>query len=143
MAQTPLDNVVSHWSKLFEGFWTSSDDFYAAVERGLEAWKIDALSTKRVSCEGLSLVGEGKASGARASHAGEAPLPARCRQVASPGRSLSSHSPLATPHSPSRTRRDRRSSLGRFCRHLSMDPAASGVPRVPARAVPDDDRSRR
>lgn len=48
MAKTPLDNVVSHWNKLVEGFQTSAKDFYTAVEAALDQRKIPGLKVSRV-----------------------------------------------------------------------------------------------
>jgi len=48
MAESPLEDVVSHWHKLFGNFQTSTQDFYASVERGLESRKIPGLKTSRV-----------------------------------------------------------------------------------------------
>jgi hypothetical protein len=48
MAQAPLENVVTHWHKLFENLQTSAMDFYAAVELGLNSRKIPGLKISRV-----------------------------------------------------------------------------------------------
>lgn len=48
MAGSPLENVVSHWSKLVEGFQASPKDFYAAVEAALEQRKVPGLKTSRI-----------------------------------------------------------------------------------------------
>lgn len=42
MAQSPLEYVVAHWSKLIENFSTSSDEFYRAVGA--------ALASREVPC---------------------------------------------------------------------------------------------
>jgi hypothetical protein len=45
MRQSPLEDVLSHWSKLIENFNTDSEDFYTAVDAALERRKIhDALT---------------------------------------------------------------------------------------------------
>jgi len=48
MAQAPLENVVTHWHKLFENFQTSSNDFYTSVELALNSRKIPGLKVSRV-----------------------------------------------------------------------------------------------
>jgi hypothetical protein len=53
MPQSPLDDVVSHWHKLFANFRTSAEDFYTSVEAALDRWKLDGLKVSRVrSSEG-------------------------------------------------------------------------------------------
>lgn len=47
MAQSPLENVVSHWSKLYEGFQTSPMEFYFAVEEALQRRQIPGYTTSR------------------------------------------------------------------------------------------------
>jgi hypothetical protein len=48
MAQTSLDNVVTHWHKLIGNFQTSPKDFYDSVETALEQRKIPGLKVSRV-----------------------------------------------------------------------------------------------
>lgn len=48
MPSFPLDAILSHWSKLFEDFSTSSYDFYDAVEEGLARRKIPEAKTAMV-----------------------------------------------------------------------------------------------
>lgn len=48
MASQEFENVVSHWSKLVEGFHTSSRDFYTAVEVTLDVRQIPGLKVSRV-----------------------------------------------------------------------------------------------
>lgn len=49
MARPGLDNILSHWNALHEGFRISSQEFYAAVEKALERRGVPLLSRKRVS----------------------------------------------------------------------------------------------
>ncbi|MEK7315657.1 MAG: hypothetical protein AAB011_05715 [Candidatus Eisenbacteria bacterium] len=48
MKSAPLDSILSHWSKLFEDFSTSSYDFYDAVEEGLARRKLPEARTSMV-----------------------------------------------------------------------------------------------
>ena len=48
MAQSPLEYVVAHWSKLIENFNTPSDDFYNAVDEALDRREIPDVRTQRV-----------------------------------------------------------------------------------------------
>jgi len=48
MSQSPLENVVAHWSKLIENFETSPKDFYTSVEAALDRRQIPSLKTSRV-----------------------------------------------------------------------------------------------
>ncbi len=47
-AQAPLDAVVSHWSKLIEGFQASPLAFYAAVEEALARRQVPETKNSRV-----------------------------------------------------------------------------------------------
>src|SRR5712671_2489074 len=44
MKTQPLDDVVAHWSKLYEGFHTSSEKFYDAVEDALERREVPGIA---------------------------------------------------------------------------------------------------
>lgn len=48
MAKPLLANVFSHWHKSYDGFQTSTLDFYSAVEAGLQRRQIPDLSVARV-----------------------------------------------------------------------------------------------
>jgi hypothetical protein len=48
MREFPLDNVLSHWSKLIEDFNTSSEDFYKSVDAALERRKIHDAVTRHI-----------------------------------------------------------------------------------------------
>ncbi len=48
MAQSPLEYVVAHWSKLIENFSTSSDEFYNAVDEALDRREIPDVRTSRI-----------------------------------------------------------------------------------------------
>jgi len=48
MPRSSLENVVAHWSKLYDGFQTSSNDFYAALEEALNRRQIPSFKTSRV-----------------------------------------------------------------------------------------------
>ncbi len=48
MAQSPLEYVVAHWSKLFENFSASSDKFYDAVGEALARREIPNAPTRRI-----------------------------------------------------------------------------------------------
>ncbi len=48
MAQSPLEDVLAHWSKLVENFNTSSEDFYDAVVAALERRKIHDALTRHI-----------------------------------------------------------------------------------------------
>jgi len=49
MRTQPLEDVISHWSKLIENFTTSSTKLYAAVEKGLERRKLPEATITRVA----------------------------------------------------------------------------------------------
>lgn len=49
MPQAPLESVVAHWHKLFNGFNTSSDDFYARVVLTLREREVPGFKTSRVT----------------------------------------------------------------------------------------------
>ena len=48
MARSPVENVVAHWNKLFEGIYLSSEDFYDALEAALERRQVPECRTSRV-----------------------------------------------------------------------------------------------
>lgn len=48
MSNTPLENVVAHWAKLYEGLSVSTKDFYPSIEAALHARGIQGLKTERV-----------------------------------------------------------------------------------------------
>jgi len=48
MPQSPLEDVLSHWSKLIENFNTDSQAFYTAVDAALERRKIHDALTRHI-----------------------------------------------------------------------------------------------
>lgn len=48
MRSFPLDSILSHWSKLYEGMDASSDEFYDAVMDGLERRRLPETRIRRI-----------------------------------------------------------------------------------------------
>src|SRR5687767_10764762 len=48
MSTTPLDAVLSHWSKLFENFQTSPRPFYDSVEAAIARREIPDVALERI-----------------------------------------------------------------------------------------------
>jgi len=48
MKSTPLDDILSHWSKLYEGLEASSEHFYDSVKEGLKRRRLPDARVKRV-----------------------------------------------------------------------------------------------
>src|SRR5437867_3559896 len=56
MSAAPLDAVMSHWSKLFEGFQTAPLPFYSAVEAAIARRQIPDVATERIEYKEGGLV---------------------------------------------------------------------------------------
>lgn len=48
MKSVPLDSILSHWSKLYEGLDTSSAQFYLAVKEGLRRRRLPDARIRRI-----------------------------------------------------------------------------------------------